>query len=1352
MSSVKVAVRCRPFNSREKGRSAKCIIEMQNNSTRIINPATGKPNTFAFDFSHWSHDTADSHFATQDQVYKDLGVEMLEHAFEGYNVCIFAYGQTGAGKSFTMMGAPEPDMQGIIPRLCRDLFERTAETSDENTTFSVEVSYLEIYNEKVRDLLNPRSSGNLRVREHPILGPYVEDLTKLVVSSYEDINQLMDEGNKARTVASTNMNATSSRSHAVFSLVFTQRTSVPNSDVVTEKQSKISLVDLAGSERADSTGATGKRLKEGANINKSLTTLGKVISALAEVSDPSKKRKNKSSQDYIPYRDSALTWLLRENLGGNSKTAMVAAVSPADINYDETLSTLRYADRAKQIVCKAIVNEDPNAKMIRELREEVARLKSQMTVCDYHSKPFSGVAMPSADEQEAAEELRTSEKLMKELNETWEEKKARTEVIRKEREESLKEMGIAVKEDGNTVGIFSPQKAPHLVNLNEDPLMSELLLYYILPGETRVGCGDEGIKVDIVLSGEGIQPMHCTFENKDEIVFLTPEGENTKCYINGEEVKERTQLRTGSRLILGSHHVFRFNNPEEAKMLRASKKNSQVGHVAHHAHAHECGFALLASVIPNQSVNSQSQEMEKRVVELEAILEREREAAEQQLRKQREEYEARMRDASTLFHEEDDEAGGASAAEPVHWSERCAFMTHHLSSPAFPACMRWRSRAGSKHGTYGQHDAAWDKWVLYRGHSLRDELYAAAALIKEANIYAVELNKSPQFQFAMTSRTPFLPGEDLEQHLAIEVSLMAPNQFKGGAQHLSLLIFISCLGDGSRNATSHFNMELSQVQTGIRRRRYDTHSQPAWPDFVNIPHHLHALGAWVDPFPSKVGWFQVLGRTFVSLRNLLFNVPVEHKLAIVTDDGKLAGHLRVLIQPNQMIKTLINLVPRPLTCPTTSSAPPEVDLLGDISFLDPLNTSTASASSVSAPPASAPIVSTPMSNKFDNAEAAVETYLRKKLGQEYRFVVTILDAINISPAYRDVFAQFGFQYRQGGTAFSTEGLPNDGKAIGFYHAQQLCVKVTEEFIEFVRRGVLKIELYGHFEGHVLHQDSIFGSNDNLAEVDEDASTSLLSPQPSPAKATNLSSQYPMHDVLTYVEVCELDTDGIYSPVLLKREGRFLTDPGYFCLEQGKQRRVRVQLQYTRSASLNWQRILEMKISNVRCDQHSRGDNNTYPVSLNILPSETKHTVQGDMASLTVEAGWDSSRHNSAFLNRKTPPKQFVFVTLTLTVEIENCEEPATFQRDLCVKLFPERQTDNVFSRFMRGGVTDINKDSAIFTLCMRPLGDKRRQTQTPQRRYVRGEENLGSFRPRSGSLIQEHENRVESHLKLADVG
>jgi kinesin family protein 1 len=301
MTSVKVAVRVRPFNTRERARQAKCIIRMDQDeqATFIRNPIDDSIKHYKYDYSYWSCDeyVNNQKFATQKQVYQDLGIEMLEHAFEGYNVCIFAYGQTGAGKSFTMMGRNESDQQGIIPRLCGELFQRITSTitspisTSRKPRYTVEVSYMEIYCERVRDLLSPKksqstnvgSSHNLRVREHPIMGPYVEDLSRLLVTSYDDISRLIDEGNKARTVAATNMNETSSRSHAVFTILFSQSIHDEMTDLTAEKQSKISLVDLAGSERADATGATGDRLKEGANINKSLTTLGKVIAALAEM-------------------------------------------------------------------------------------------------------------------------------------------------------------------------------------------------------------------------------------------------------------------------------------------------------------------------------------------------------------------------------------------------------------------------------------------------------------------------------------------------------------------------------------------------------------------------------------------------------------------------------------------------------------------------------------------------------------------------------------------------------------------------------------------------------------------------------------------------------------------------------------------------------------------------------------------------------------------------------------------------------------------------------------------------------------------------------------------------------------
>ncbi|KFQ47093.1 Kinesin-like KIF1A, partial [Nestor notabilis] len=637
----------------------------------ILNPKQPKetPKSFSFDYSYWSHTTpADINYASQKQVYRDIGEEMLQHAFEGYNVCIFAYGQTGAGKSYTMMGKQEKDQQGIIPQLCEDLFSRINDTTNDNMSYSVEVSYMEIYCERVRDLLNPKNKGNLRVREHPLMGPYVEDLSKLAVTSYNDIQDLMDSGNKARTVAATNMNETSSRSHAVFNIIFTQKRHDAETDITTEKVSKISLVDLAGSERADSTGAKGTRLKEGANINKSLTTLGKVISALAEMN------KKKKKTDFIPYRDSVLTWLLRENLGGNSRTAMVAALSPADINYDETLSTLRYADRAKQIRCNAVINEDPNNKLIRELKDEVARLRdllyaqglgdiidSRGTELSHRHDNLSTVTnaiagiSPSSSlsalssraasvaslherimfapgSEEAIERLKETEKIIAELNETWEEKLRRTEAIRMEREALLAEMGVAMREDGGTLGVFSPKKTPHLVNLNEDPLMSECLLYYIKDGITRVGREDAEKRQDIVLSGHFIKEEHCLFRSDNKtsgevIVTLEPcEGADT--YVNGKKVTEPSILRSGNRIIMGKSHVFRFNHPEQARQERERTPCAETP-------AEPVDWAFAQRELLEKQGIDMKQEMEQRLQELEDQYRREREEANYLLEQQR---------------------------------------------------------------------------------------------------------------------------------------------------------------------------------------------------------------------------------------------------------------------------------------------------------------------------------------------------------------------------------------------------------------------------------------------------------------------------------------------------------------------------------------------------------------------------------------------------------------------------------------------------------------------------------------------------------------------------------------------
>uniref|UniRef100_A0A4W6DM40 Kinesin family member 13A n=1 Tax=Lates calcarifer TaxID=8187 RepID=A0A4W6DM40_LATCA len=482
-----------------------------------------KTSVFAFDHCFWSMDESNvPKYAGQEVVFKCLGEGILENAFQGYNACIFAYGQTGSGKSFSMMGNGE--QPGLIPRLCCSLFERVHREANEAHTFKVEVSYMEIYNEKVRDLLDPKGSRqSLKVREHKVLGPYVDGLSQLAVTSFEDIEVLMSEGNKSRTVAATNMNEESSRSHAVFSIIVTQTLYDLQSGNSGEKVSKMSLVDLAGSERVSKTGAAGERLKEGSNINK---------------------------------------WVYFLHETPCTKTAMIATVSPAADNYEETLSTLRYADRAKRIVNHAVVNEDPNARIIRELREEVEKLKVQLCQAESMKAP------------ELKEKLQESEKLIQEMTVTWEEKLRKTEEIATERQKQLESMGISLETSGIKVG----EDKCFLVNLNADPALNELLVYY-LKEHTRVGADTSQ---DIQLFGIGIQPEHCVLELcPDGDVTLMPIG-NARTCVNGTMIDSLVHLWHGDRILWGNNHFFRINLPKRKRrdrlkeLERASPRESFV--------------------------------------------------------------------------------------------------------------------------------------------------------------------------------------------------------------------------------------------------------------------------------------------------------------------------------------------------------------------------------------------------------------------------------------------------------------------------------------------------------------------------------------------------------------------------------------------------------------------------------------------------------------------------------------------------------------------------------------------------------------------------------------------------------
>ncbi|XP_044174790.1 kinesin-II 95 kDa subunit-like [Acropora millepora] len=360
--SVKVVVRCRPMNEKEIAQGHQRIIEMnvKKGTIEITNPSKKEevPRMFTYDSVYdWN--------SKQIELYDETFRQLVDSVLEGYNGTIFAYGQTGTGKTFTMEGVrTDPVLRGVIPNSFEHIFTHIART--QNQQYLVRSSYLEIYQEDIRDLLSKDQSKRLELKERPDTGVYVKDLQSFVCKSVKEIEHVMNVGNQNRAVGATNMNEHSSRSHAIF--IITIECSEPGSDGESHiRVGKLNMVDLAGSERQSKTGATGERLKEATKINLSLSALGNVISALVD-----------GKSTHVPYRDSKLTRLLQDSLGGNARTVMVANIGPASYNFEETITTLRYANRAKNIKNKPKINEDPKDALLREFQDEIAKLKREL--------------------------------------------------------------------------------------------------------------------------------------------------------------------------------------------------------------------------------------------------------------------------------------------------------------------------------------------------------------------------------------------------------------------------------------------------------------------------------------------------------------------------------------------------------------------------------------------------------------------------------------------------------------------------------------------------------------------------------------------------------------------------------------------------------------------------------------------------------------------------------------------------------------------------------------------------------------------------------------------------------------
>ncbi|ELU38361.1 kinesin-like protein [Rhizoctonia solani AG-1 IA] len=1320
--NIKVVVRCRPLNSRELARGAKGLIRMVGNQTFLDPPdetpqqqkgraTERKTMAFSFDKSYWSAGPRDEPgYCSQQTLFDDLGKELLDHSFAGFNACILAYGAD----------------KGIIPLTCSELFARIdrQRAGDPHVNFVVEVSYIEIYNEKVRDLLNPKNKGNLKVREHPSLGPYVEDLSKLVAASYDEMMTLMDEGNKARTVAATNMNETSSRSHAVFTLLLTMKRHDVDTNLDTEKVSRISLVDLAGSERANSTGATGQRLKEGANINKSLTTLGKVISSLALASSAEPGKKGKGKLTVFP---KVLTWLLKDSLGGNSKTAMIAAISPAD--YDETLSTLRYADQAKKIKNKAVVNEDPNHLPADGALNPIARVTggggaaSEATYdptipaseqkVQYMAKDGTVKTVTKAELQE---QLETSEKLMQSLNETWEEKLVKTQAVQKEREAALEELGITVEK--NHIGVHTPKRMPHLVNL--------------------VGRVDSEKNLAIRLTGDNIKEEHCWFENNDGVVTL---------HGHPDSITVRKQrAKSSMHITLTAADLEALTQPSPGTRPGSPTSDTDVDHDWNFA-LREAALARLHGLdpgldsLPDEDINK----LYDRITKLKTARDHTSKGRPESSLSHADDVwsesgrpapsdltddtsleangvEGSLRDMQTHLGDYEARLGALAEVSEVEEDLRAEKeqMEHALQVVQNQMKRLLDIRAKGLAATeddlkpfepqiYTARQLrlirkVLDKWRSHRSFSMAETVLSNAVLVKEANIISKELEKEVSYNFTIASGgTLACPASALEGIAGLGEFGDVADPILASRTQPSVGVKVL---DKNNNAIYVWSLERLQQQ--LQRMRNLT----AYSDRPSYSRHFSSSEPFYDPPPSG---YSFIGNAMVSL------APLSRRFSSTST--------------------------APIFCRYTAEAIGSCRI--DIKVATVTHPSKSLGGSTSTSRSSSPIPSTLPS------------------GSKLRFTVSIDQVKGLSSVdFSSIHAQIRLSSFIGPAATQDEVYPS--KALDMdtttlsdlKFRQTFSVAITAKTLAFLRSSYAPIEFFAQVRPTYLERLERWDELRELRMVNRPSgSNGELRPMPTNLPPMRRSESdfvvEQSHDVVVWAQIRELTAEGDYLPVPVQSQGHL--DPGVFCIHQGLQRRLTLTMVTNSGRQLPWLQINRARAGNIRLlDPRGQVQDSTSKdfYELKLLKDQPAELNTDGTSTLTVNALWDSSVHDSLLLNRVTAANHRILIQVQWFVEVESCLEPVQFSMDLAVMIQGrDAGKPSRLYNFLNSSKT-LSKTSSVFNLRMTPpltRSSKDLWRLDTSGKYVRNEDILGSWRPRGISVVEDYVKLDTTERRSADV-
>lgn len=868
-----VGVRVRPFNERELKLNAQLCVAMEGQSTILQNPPevaseSGKgnePRKFTFDASFWSHDgfeeapggfcraVAGSNYADQNHVFEVFGKKVLDNAWEGYHCCLFAYGQTGAGKSYSMVGYGTN--KGIVPMSCNEIFTRIAANPDPGLSFEVMVSMVEIYNEAVQDLLVPsarRPKKGLEIRESQQLGIYIDGVIKRAVDSYPTIEAVMEEGTDNRTVGSTLMNATSSRAHTVITIEFKQVSRLEGG-ATGAKVSMINLVDLAGSEKAGQTGASGDRLKEGCAINKSLSALGNVIEKLADRS-MGKGGKNV----VIPYRDSKLTRLLQNALGGSSKTIMICAISPASSNYEETLSTLRYADRAKRIKNSANINENPQDKLIRQLREENQQLREMV-----------GTGSPSAGGEEDAAAL---EALREKQNQI-----ASLESMLQDMQRSFQDKISEAQANAQKMAEQKKSKSadlagPHIANLNEDDLLTNKLRFPFKDGITRIGRPNDGEDApEVALSAPGIHSQHAQVVNSGGICFLKVVIEAAAAtFVNGASLEGKTQgvqLAHGDRVVFGQCS-FVFVDPA----IGTAAELLESGKVSFAAARKELGTGDGPSEEEMRASRAMAEELERKVRAAEQATEQAKAEAEELLKRREQEFQDQLQRRQETWDRELQQKADAAASDGRAKAEQAQRHSEELARLQREFEERQRAAEAAAQRRIQELEAASKKAQAeeddHRQHELamqrlEEELMNVMPLVKEANLIAQEMRRP----------------ERLETKMHCELN---------GGKRGAVRVMAAVVRDGVR--LFEWSPETLENRVYILRELLQRCEEEGFEVAENLAEEEDPL--W-DPIQVE----RLIGVSQVLLEGLLMQVENAFDTRILSSEGHQAGTLRVEVVP-----------------------------------------------------------------------------------------------------------------------------------------------------------------------------------------------------------------------------------------------------------------------------------------------------------------------------------------------------------------------------------------------------------------------------------------------------------------------